>query len=52
MASTSAWALMICWATASTMGITMAAVDVLLSHMDRKAVLLMSPSVSLEQEGF
>lgn len=51
VASTSASALMICCATASTMGITMAAVEVLLSHMDKKAVLLMNPNVSLKWEG-
>jgi hypothetical protein len=28
----------------------MAAVEVLLSHIDKKAVLLMNPNVSLQQE--
>lgn len=51
VASNSASALMICWATASTMGITMAVVEVLLSHIDKKAVLLMNPNVSLKREG-
>lgn len=32
------------------MGITMAVVDVLLSHMDRKTVQHMNPSTSLEEE--
>lgn len=49
-ASASASALVICWATASTIGITMAAAEVLLSHIDKKAQLTMKPSVSLEQE--
>lgn len=39
-----------CCRTASAMGITMAVVDVLLSHMDRNTVQHMKPSTSLEQE--
>lgn len=41
-----------CWRTASAMGITMAVVDVLLSHMDRNTVQHMKPSTNLdEREG-
>lgn len=36
-----------CCRTASAIGITMAVVDVLLSHMDRKVVQPMKPSTSL-----
>ena len=38
-----------CCRTASAMGITMAVVDVLLSHMDRNTVQHMKPSTNLEQ---
>lgn len=41
-----------CCRTASAIGITMAVVDVLLSHMERKTVQHMKPSTSLsEREG-
>lgn len=39
--------LMSCCRTASAMGITMAVVEVLLSHMDRKTVQHMKPSTNL-----
>lgn len=39
-----------CWRTASAMGITMAVVDVLLSHMDRNTVQHMKPSTNLMDE--
>lgn len=39
---------MSCCRTASAMGITMAVVDVLLSHMDRNTVQHMKPSTNLE----
>lgn len=51
VASTSASALMICCATASTMGITMAAVEVLLSHMDKKAGTAHEPQCQPEMRG-
>lgn len=38
-----------CCRTASAMGITMAVVDVLLSHMDRNTVQHMKPSTNLEE---
>lgn len=40
-----------CCRTASAMGITMAVVDVLLSHMDRNTVQHMKPSTNLEERG-
>lgn len=40
-----------CCRTASAMGMTMAVVDVLLSHMDRNTVQHMKPSTNLRQEG-
>ena len=42
---------MSCWRTASAMGITMAVVEVLLSHMDRKVVQHMKPRNSLGTRG-
>ncbi len=36
-----------CWITASTIGITIATVEVLLSHMERKAQPTMNPSINL-----
>lgn len=41
----------ICWRTASTMGITMATAEVFWTHMERKAVPDMKPSISLETTG-
>lgn len=41
-------ALMTCCITASTIGITMATVEVLLSHMERKAQPTMKPSINLQ----
>lgn len=42
---------MSCCSTASAIGITMAVVDVLLSHMDRNTVQHMNPSTNLDRRG-
>lgn len=49
--STAAFVATICSSMASTMGIIMAVVAVLLIHMDRKAVTDIKPSISLQRRG-
>lgn len=43
----SSFAFKTCWITASTIGITIATVEVLLNHMERKEQPTMNPSINL-----